>query len=137
MQRLTGGTVILRNKDYIIIYRGKDFLPGGVAESVIERESQVHDQQAKEEEARLKMADSLQMIVGLSSERSYVRTFREYQDFHDSHARRTTENNFRIQLEAKKHRLEKELKDQEWRLSMVCFDLTRLVPSFEFPNFQW
>ncbi|KAB8108253.1 hypothetical protein EE612_043746 [Oryza sativa] len=125
LKRLTGGTVILRNKDYIIIYRGKDFLPGGVAESVIERESQVHDQQAKEEEARLKMADSLQMIVGLSSERSYVGTFREYQDFHDSHARRTTENNFRIQLEAKKHRLEKELKDQEWRLSMLTKKIER------------
>uniref|UniRef100_A0A0E0LU69 CRM domain-containing protein n=1 Tax=Oryza punctata TaxID=4537 RepID=A0A0E0LU69_ORYPU len=126
LKRLTGGTVILRNKDYIIIYRGKDFLPSGVAESVIERESQVHDQQVKEEEARLKMADSLQMIVGLSSERSSVGTFREYQDFHDSHARRTTENNnFRIQLEAKKHRLEKELKDQEWRLSMLTKKIDR------------
>ncbi|KAF0899958.1 hypothetical protein E2562_025902 [Oryza meyeriana var. granulata] len=125
LKRLTGGTVILRNKDFIIIYRGKDFLPGAVAKSVIERESQVHDQQAKEEEARLKVVDSLQMIVGLSSERSSVGTFREYQDFHDNHAHGTTENNVRIQLEAKKHQLEKELKDQEWRLSILTKKIER------------
>ena len=47
MQHLTGGTVILRNKDFIILYRGKDFLPGGVAQTVIQREAQVHDEQVK------------------------------------------------------------------------------------------
>jgi hypothetical protein len=70
VQHLTGGTVILRNKDFIILYRGKDFLPGGVAQTVIQREAQVHDEQVKEEEARLKAVDSLQMVGGLSSEHS-------------------------------------------------------------------
>uniref|UniRef100_A0A0D9X756 CRM domain-containing protein n=1 Tax=Leersia perrieri TaxID=77586 RepID=A0A0D9X756_9ORYZ len=126
VKRLTGGTVILRNKDFIIIYRGKDFLPGGVAQSVIERESQVHDQQAKEEEARLKAVDSLQMIAGLSSEKSSVGTFREYQDFHLNHLHGTKEHNIaKIELEAKKHRLEKELKDEEWRLSTLTKKIER------------
>ncbi|XP_006660084.3 chloroplastic group IIA intron splicing facilitator CRS1, chloroplastic [Oryza brachyantha] len=126
LKRLTGGTVILRNKDFIIIYRGKDFLPGDVAESVIERESQVHDQQAKEEEARLKVVDSLQMLAAVSPEKSSVGTFREYQDFQDNHECGTTENNnVRIQLEAKKHLLEKELKDHEWRLSTLTKKIER------------
>ncbi|XP_062192068.1 chloroplastic group IIA intron splicing facilitator CRS1, chloroplastic isoform X2 [Phragmites australis] len=117
VQRLTGGTVILRNKDFIILYRGKDFLPGGVARTVIQREAQVHDEQVKEEEARMKVVDSLQMVGGLSSEESFVGTFREYQDFQANYVYEETENyKTIIELEAEKHRLEKELKDQEWKL---------------------
>lgn len=116
LKRLTGGTIILRNKDFIILYRGKDFLPGGVTQSVIEREAQVHDQQVKEEEARLKVIDSLQMFSGLPSEESSVGTFKEYQDIQVNHVHETTENKAIIELEAKKHRLEKELKDEERRL---------------------
>nr|CAB3480781.1 unnamed protein product [Digitaria exilis]CAB3502493.1 unnamed protein product [Digitaria exilis] len=81
---------------------------------------EVHDGQVKEEEARLKAVDSLQMISGLSSEESSVGTFREYQDFQAEHAHGNTENsNTIIELEAEKHRLEKELKDQEWKLSIL------------------
>ncbi|TVU06455.1 hypothetical protein EJB05_49672, partial [Eragrostis curvula] len=117
LKRLTGGTVILRNKDFIILYRGKDFLPGGVAQTVIQREAQVHDKHLKEEEARLKVVESLQMTSGFSSEGSFVGTFREYQDFHAEFVHEKTENdNTIIELEAEKHRLEKELKDQEWKL---------------------
>ncbi|RCV30800.1 hypothetical protein SETIT_6G124900v2 [Setaria italica] len=119
LKHLTGGTVILRNKDFIILYRGKDFLPGGVAQTVIQREAQVHDEQVKEEEARLKAVDSLQMVGGLSSEESSVGTFREYQDFQADHVHENTENSNIIELEAEKHRLEKELKDQEWKLSIL------------------
>lgn len=125
----------MRNKDFIILYRGKDFLPGGVAQTVIRREAQVHDGQVKEEEARLKAVDSLQMISGLSSEESSVGTFREYQDFQAEHAHGNTENsNTIIELEAEKHRLEKELKDQEWKLSIVCVDVKHLMLSFEVLN---
>ncbi|KAL6662114.1 hypothetical protein ACP70R_001498 [Stipagrostis hirtigluma subsp. patula] len=117
LKRLAGGTVILRNKDFIILYRGKDFLPGGVAQTVIEREAQVHDEQEREEEARLKVVDSLQMVGVLSPEESSVGTFREYQDFQANHVHENTENyKTMIELEAEKHRLEKELKDQEWKL---------------------
>ncbi|ONM04943.1 chloroplast RNA splicing1 [Zea mays] len=119
VQHLTGGTVILRNKDFIILYRGKDFLPGGVAQTVIQREAQVHDEQVKEEEARLKAVDSLQM-VGELSEESSLGTFREYQGFHAKFVHENTENsNTMIELEAEKYRLEKELKDHEWKLSVL------------------
>ncbi|KAL6843224.1 hypothetical protein ACP4OV_026937 [Aristida adscensionis] len=117
LKRLTGGTVILRNKDFIILYRGKDFLPGGVAQTVIQREAQVHHEQEKEEEARLKLVDTLQMVSVLSPEESTVGTFREYQDFRANHGDKKTENyETMIELEAEKYRLEKELKDQEWKL---------------------
>ncbi|CAO2163584.1 unnamed protein product [Urochloa humidicola] len=120
LKHLTGGTVILRNKDFIILYRGKDFLPGGVAQTVIQREAQVDDEQVKEEEARFRAVDSLQMVGGLSSEESSVGTFREYQDFQADHVHENTKNsNNIIELEAEKHRLEKELKDQEWKLSIL------------------
>lgn len=120
LKHLTGGTVILRNKDFIILYRGKDFLPGRVAQTVIQREAQVHDEQVKEEEARLKAVDSLQMVGELSSEGSSVGTFREYQDFHADLVHENTEkSNIMIELGAEKYRLEKELKDHEWKLSIL------------------
>lgn len=121
--------MILRNKDFVILYRGKDFLPGGVAQTVIQREAQVDDEQVKEEEARLKAVDSLQMVGELSSdEESSVGTFREYKDFHADFVHANTEkSNTMIELEAEKYRLEKELKDHEWKLSIVCVHVKHLL----------
>lgn len=120
LKHLTGGTVILRNKDFILLYRGKDFLPGGVAQTIIQCEAQVGDEQVKEEAARLKGVDSLQMVGGLSSEESSVGTFREYQNFNADHVCENTKNSdTMVELEVEKHKLEKELKDQEWKLSIL------------------
>lgn len=115
----------MRNKDFIILYRGKDFLPRGVKQSVIKQEARVDAQQVKEEEVRLTVIDSLQMFTGLPSEETSAGTFREYLDFQLNHVQETTENNMALtELEAEKHRLEKELKDQERRLFIVSPDLT-------------
>lgn len=49
-QTLTGGTLLLRNKFYIVIYRGKDFVPTDVATVLAERQEltkQVHDVEEK------------------------------------------------------------------------------------------
>ncbi|EMS57550.1 Chloroplastic group IIA intron splicing facilitator CRS1, chloroplastic [Triticum urartu] len=126
VKHLTGGTIILRNKDFIILYRGKDFLPRGVKKSVIKQEARVDAQQVKEEEARLTVIDSLQMFTGLPSEETSAGTFREYLDFQLNHVQETTENNLgMVELEAEKHRLEKELKDQERRLSILTKKIER------------
>ncbi|XP_051202867.1 chloroplastic group IIA intron splicing facilitator CRS1, chloroplastic [Lolium perenne] len=126
LKHLTGGTIILRNKAFIILYRGKDFLPGGVKRSVIEQEARVDAQHVKEEEARLTVIDSLQIYAGLPSEESSVGTFREYQDFQVNHVHEITENNqAMIELEAEKHRLEKDLKDQERRLFILTKKIER------------
>jgi hypothetical protein len=52
VQNLTGGTLLLRNKYYIVIYRGKDFLPTTVAAALAEREELTKDIQNIEEQRR-------------------------------------------------------------------------------------
>uniref|UniRef100_J3M9H5 CRM-domain containing factor CFM3, chloroplastic/mitochondrial n=1 Tax=Oryza brachyantha TaxID=4533 RepID=J3M9H5_ORYBR len=52
IKNLTGGTLLLRNKYYIVIYRGKDFLPTSVAAALAEREELTKDIQNVEEQRR-------------------------------------------------------------------------------------
>ena len=52
MQKLTGGTLVSRNKDYIVFYRGNDFLPPDVVETLEERRKLRDLQQDEEERAR-------------------------------------------------------------------------------------
>ncbi|XP_068637774.1 CRM-domain containing factor CFM3, chloroplastic/mitochondrial-like [Aristolochia californica] len=52
LKKLTGGVLLLRNKYYIVIYRGKDFVPTKVAATLAERQEQTKDIQNMEEEAR-------------------------------------------------------------------------------------
>ncbi|CAN6327376.1 unnamed protein product [Urochloa humidicola] len=52
IKNLTGGTLLLRNKFYIVIYRGKDFLPTSVAAVLAEREELTKDIQSMEEQRR-------------------------------------------------------------------------------------
>ncbi|KAI5020034.1 CRM-domain containing factor CFM3, chloroplastic/mitochondrial [Hordeum vulgare subsp. vulgare] len=52
IKNLTGGTLLLRNKYYIVIYRGKDFLPTSVAAALAEREELTKDIQNLEEQRR-------------------------------------------------------------------------------------
>ncbi|PIA63604.1 hypothetical protein AQUCO_00201151v1 [Aquilegia coerulea] len=52
IKMLTGGTLLLRNKYYIVIYRGKDFLPTSVAAALTEREELTKEIQDVEEKVR-------------------------------------------------------------------------------------
>lgn len=53
MQNLTGGVLLLRNKYYIVIYRGKDFLPTTVAATLAERQKLAKQVQDLEEQVRV------------------------------------------------------------------------------------
>lgn len=53
MQQLTGGVLLLRNKYYIVIYRGKDFLPTSVATALAERQQLAKQVQDVEEKVRV------------------------------------------------------------------------------------
>ena len=53
MQNLTGGVLLLRNKYYIVIYRGKDFLPTTVATALAERQKLAKQVQDLEEQVRV------------------------------------------------------------------------------------
>ena len=52
LQTLTGGTILSRNKDYIVFYRGNDFLPPAVTEVLKERRKLRDIQQEEEEHVR-------------------------------------------------------------------------------------
>lgn len=54
MQKLTGGVLLSRNKDFLVFYRGKNFLSPDVAEALLEKERLAKTFQDEEEQARLK-----------------------------------------------------------------------------------
>lgn len=54
LQKLTGGTILSRNKEYIVFYRGNDFLPPVVTNTLTERQKLTLLQQDEEEKARQK-----------------------------------------------------------------------------------
>ena len=53
MQRLTGGMLVARDKEYIVFFRGKDFLPPGVASALLERQERALMNADVEEQMRL------------------------------------------------------------------------------------
>lgn len=58
VQTLTGGTLLLRNKYYIVIYRGKDFVPTDVAAVLAERQELTKQVQDVEEKVRCRAVDA-------------------------------------------------------------------------------
>ncbi|XP_076951738.1 CRM-domain containing factor CFM3A, chloroplastic/mitochondrial-like [Bidens hawaiensis] len=52
LKKLTGGILLLRNKYYIVIYRGKDFVPASVATALAERQELTKEIQDAEEKVR-------------------------------------------------------------------------------------
>lgn len=51
---MTGGILLSRNKDFLVFYRGKNFLSADVAEALLERERLAKSLQDVEEQARLR-----------------------------------------------------------------------------------
>lgn len=54
IKKLTGGMLLSRNKDFLVFYRGKNFLAPDVAEALLERERLAKSLQDEEEQARLR-----------------------------------------------------------------------------------
>ncbi|XP_021291444.1 CRM-domain containing factor CFM3A, chloroplastic/mitochondrial [Herrania umbratica] len=54
IKKLTGGMLLSRNKDFLVFYRGKNFLSPDVAEALLERERLAKSLQDEEEQARLR-----------------------------------------------------------------------------------
>ncbi|GMH29231.1 hypothetical protein Nepgr_031074 [Nepenthes gracilis] len=59
IKKLTGGVLLSRNKDFLVFYRGKNFLSSEVTEALLERESLAKALQDAEEQARLKASVSV------------------------------------------------------------------------------
>ncbi|KAK9947971.1 hypothetical protein M0R45_003564 [Rubus argutus] len=60
LKRLTGGTLLSRNKDFIVFYRGNDFLPSVVTGALKERRELRDLQQDEEEQARQMTSDYIE-----------------------------------------------------------------------------
>lgn len=59
VKKLTGGMLLSRNKDFLVFYRGKNFLSSEVAKELLERERLAKFLQDEEEQARLKASTPL------------------------------------------------------------------------------
>ncbi|KVH88752.1 hypothetical protein Ccrd_025816 [Cynara cardunculus var. scolymus] len=59
IKKLTGGILLSRNKDFLVFYRGKDFLSPDVSEALLENERLAKSLQDQEEQARLRAATFL------------------------------------------------------------------------------
>lgn len=66
VQKLTGGMLLSRNKDFLVFYRGKDFLSPEVAEALLEKERLAKTLQDEEEQARLRASVSFTAGVAIS-----------------------------------------------------------------------
>ncbi|KAK6147703.1 hypothetical protein DH2020_018615 [Rehmannia glutinosa] len=60
---LTGGTLVSRNKEFIVFYRGNDFLPPAVSSALVEAEKTATLQQDEEEQARHRAAALIDRIA--------------------------------------------------------------------------
>ena len=120
---------MLRNKFLVILYRGKDFLPGRVENLIEEREMELKRCQLYEEGARLKAIEAICLDNGLMENTSTSGTLSESQyiqtEFRDLKNRNTVGE---IKLKAEKQRLERELREQERKLFIV-----RVNYRFDFP----
>lgn len=118
-QHLTGGVLILRNKYLIILYRGKDFLSDEVADMVDDRERLLRRYQHFEETKREGDIEILEVTNGKQSEeKCKTGTLLEFQELQRRFGEMETRN---LETEAEKAKVEKEVKSQERKLSIVSF----------------
>ncbi|XP_027364881.1 CRM-domain containing factor CFM3A, chloroplastic/mitochondrial-like isoform X2 [Abrus precatorius] len=71
IKKLTGGILLSRNKDFLVFFRGKNFLSADVTQALLERERVAKAMQDEEEQARLRAASLLiptSNTSGLSAE---------------------------------------------------------------------
>lgn len=80
MQRLTGGLLLSRNKDYLVYYRGKNFLSPDVSEALLEKERLAKAYQDEEEKARLRASPLVTTSAEVIHESGTAGTLKETLD---------------------------------------------------------
>ncbi|KAG8376152.1 hypothetical protein BUALT_Bualt09G0033500 [Buddleja alternifolia] len=65
---LTGGTLLSRNKEFIVFYRGNDFLPPNVSSALVEAEKSTALRQDEEEQARNRAATLIDLKANASKQ---------------------------------------------------------------------
>ncbi|KAK4602100.1 hypothetical protein RGQ29_011243 [Quercus rubra] len=135
---LTGGVLLLRNKFLIILYRGKDFLPGRVANLVVERETKLKGFQLHEEGARLKAIETIFVDNGPTENTSMSGTLSEFQDIQtEFRDLKKGNSDVEIKFEAEKQRLESELRKQEHKLFILNIKIDKSMKELSKLNAAW
>ncbi|XP_057475796.1 CRM-domain containing factor CFM3A, chloroplastic/mitochondrial [Actinidia eriantha] len=80
IKKLTGGSLLSRNKDFLVFYRGKDFLSPEVAEALLEKERLAKALQDEEEQARLRASTMVTPDVEIHDESGTAGTLEETLD---------------------------------------------------------
>ena len=106
---------MLRNKDIIILYRGKDFLPGQILELISKREMELEDFHIHEENARLEVVEK---IFTADEPQAGVGSAGSLSEFHDIQTQYVNPNK-------EKTEVNRELRDQERKLSIVSFEVVK------------
>ncbi|CAM8906164.1 unnamed protein product [Rhodiola kirilowii] len=135
-QGLTGGVLLLRNKYLIILYRGKDFLPSGVANLIMNRDTVLMECQLHEEDARLRAAHALNFWDSGSSMTSAIGTLSEHQTIGNLNLPSVIEED-KLRLEAEKQKLDKELRIQEHKLFLLNRKIKKSAAELSELNSNW
>ncbi|KAL3813264.1 hypothetical protein ACJIZ3_014532 [Penstemon smallii] len=132
LKALTGGTLLLRNKFFIILYRGKDFVPSEVANLVSEREMELTSFQNEEEAARLKASETFSTTYEDLPNSGIIGTLSEFHSIQSERKNLRKENpEVDVQLEAERERLEKELRNEERKLFILKKKIEKSVITIE------
>ncbi|KAF3772696.1 Chloroplastic group IIA intron splicing facilitator CRS1 [Nymphaea thermarum] len=138
MQCLTGGVLILRNKFFILLYRGKDFIPLAVSNSLNEREAELENLCVQEENARIVSNHSFAMIAAAMRSSSKTGTFSEFQDIRGQYGLVSNETSeYKLEVEVAKVQLEKELRKQERKLKILNYKWKRSEVKYTNLNSSW
>lgn len=92
MQKLTGGMLLSRNKDFLVFYRGKSFLSPDVAEALLEKERLAKALQDEEEQARLRASTFYTLTVEPTDESGTAGTLGESLDANARWGKRLDDN---------------------------------------------
>uniref|UniRef100_A0A7N0VCW8 CRM domain-containing protein n=1 Tax=Kalanchoe fedtschenkoi TaxID=63787 RepID=A0A7N0VCW8_KALFE len=136
LKGLTGGVLLLRNKYLIILYRGNDFLPSGVANLIMDRDTVLMECQLLEEEARLRAGQALSLWDSISNTTSALGTLSEHQTIGTVNIL-SVKNDAELRFEAEKQKLEKELRIQEHKLFFLNKKIKRSAAELSELNSNW
>lgn len=135
---LTGGILLLRNKFYIILHRGKDFLPQTLTSSIVKRELELRECQVIEEDARIKASERLAAANEPLAKACSMGTLSEFlkiqTDFQEQ-IRGVGEVNIRVVAEIE--RLKKELRQEQHKLFILKSKMSKSAKQLSKLNSGW
>ncbi|XP_027349462.1 chloroplastic group IIA intron splicing facilitator CRS1, chloroplastic isoform X2 [Abrus precatorius] len=138
LKHLTGGVLLLRNKFYIILYRGNDFLPKRVGALVEKREMELKTCQLHEEVARMKAIQAFSSNDEPPQDTSTSGTLTEFKKIQTKlEDVKNVDVDLNIQLEAEIYRLEKELKEEKHKAFILSKKIERSANELSKLNAAW